>query len=343
MPYDAGGKLLWHRLMGPFKNGFGAASSPIIVGDHVIVCQDHDTDSFLTSIDKHNGQTVWRTDRSEFPRSWCTPMIWQVGGRKQIVVAATLRVVGYDFETGAEVWTVRGLSRHLVPTPVIGHDNTLFVAAWSRGGDADSRIHAPPFDTALGDNDANKNGSLQRDELPGGPVGMRFTIVDRDKNGSITREEYEYYVSLFARGRNVILAVRPGGRGDVTDTHVVWESRRHIPEIVSPLFYKDYIFTVRNGGIFTSFDAKTGKPLKTGRVSGGGAYYSSPIAGDGKVYLTNQRGEVTVVSAEGDWKILWKANFGDEVYATPAITESRIYFRTTKNLFCFGKMPRRVP
>ncbi|MGH7136596.1 MAG: PQQ-binding-like beta-propeller repeat protein, partial [Pirellulales bacterium] len=105
--YDSAGHQLWIHRMGPFKNDFGAGSSPILVDDRVILCQDHDTDSFLAAYDKSSGELLWKTDRSEFARNYCTPVVWEVEGRKQIVVAATLRVVGYDFLTGRQLWTVR--------------------------------------------------------------------------------------------------------------------------------------------------------------------------------------------------------------------------------------------
>ena len=115
--YTRDGKQLWKRPMGPFNNEFGAGTSPIIVDNMVILCQDHDTDSFLLAVNKETGETIWRTDRSEFPRNYCSPIVWEVEGKKQIVVAATLRVVGYDAQTGRELWTVRGLSRSVCMTP----------------------------------------------------------------------------------------------------------------------------------------------------------------------------------------------------------------------------------
>jgi outer membrane protein assembly factor BamB len=98
--HDHSGKLLWKRPMGPFVNDFGAASSPILVGERLILCQDHDLDSFLLCVNKRTGDIIWKTDRSEFLRNSCTPILWNNEGRLQIVVAATLRVVGYDLETG---------------------------------------------------------------------------------------------------------------------------------------------------------------------------------------------------------------------------------------------------
>jgi outer membrane protein assembly factor BamB len=334
--YDSDGRLLWKRPMGPFRNDFGAGNSPILSGDRVILCQDHDTDSFLMAIDKRTGETVWRTDRSEFPRNYCTPVIWESAGRRQIVLAATLRVVGYDFETGKELWTVRGISRTVCATPVVGDDGSLYAAGWSAGGDPTDRIRVEPFDTAVPPLDSNHNGTLEVGELPDGPIKQRFSQVDRDKTGSITRGEYEYFRGLFDKSRNVVLAIRPGGTGDVTSSHVAWEATRSVPFCASPLYEDGYVFTVKDGGILSTLDAKSGEPIKQDRIATG-SYYASPVSGDGKVYLVNERGKLTVVSAIGDWEVLGTADFGEDTYATPAIVHGRIYLRTAGHLYCFGK------
>jgi outer membrane protein assembly factor BamB len=109
--YGADGTQLWHVPMGPFKNEFGAASSPLLIDGRLVLNQDHDSDSFLTVLDVHTGKPVWRIDRSEFPVGYASPVLWEVGGKRQIVQAGALRVVGYDFETGKELWTVRGVAR----------------------------------------------------------------------------------------------------------------------------------------------------------------------------------------------------------------------------------------
>ena len=334
----ANGKLLWKVLMGPFKNTFGAGSSPLIVDDWVILCQDHDTDSFLAAIDKRTGNEIWRTDRSEFPRNYSTPVIWTVAGKKQIVVPATLRVVGYDFETGKELWTVRGIARAISATPVVGGDNTLYVAGWAAGGDEGGlKIEVSPFDDVIADLDKNQNGTLEEDELPsGGPIQMRFPQVDRDKSGGITRAEYEYFRKLFQTGRNVVLAITPGGEGDVTDTHVRWTGTKHVPFCASPVVVSDRLFWVKDGGIVVCVVAQTGKLLKQGRVEAIGDYYSSPVAGDGKIYLLNEEGKLTVISDSGEWQVLHTADFGENTYATPALVDGRIYLRTTGHLYCFG-------
>jgi outer membrane protein assembly factor BamB len=334
--YSPAGELLWKRPMGPFNNDFGAGSSPIIVDDYVVLCQDHDTDSFLTAIDKRTGKEVWRTDRSEFPRNYCTPVVCEVRGRKQIVVAATLRVVGYDFETGSELWTVRGLSRAICMTPAVGGDGLLYVAGWSAGGDTGERIQVEPFDKVAPTVDKNNDGLIQENELDDSPFKQRFSQVDRDKSGALTRVEYEYYRKLFDAARNVVVAIRPGGEGDVTTSHVAWELTKFVPFCASPLFYDGKLFTIKDGGIFSSIDAATGKPTKQARISATGDYYSSPVAGDGKLYVINVEGKLTVLRAAARWEELATAEFDEEAYATPAIVDGRIYLRTTGHLYCFG-------
>ena len=72
-------------------------------------------------------------------------------------------------------------------------------------------------------------------------------------------------------------------------------------------------------------------------MSAAGSYYSSPVAGDGKVYLINQRGQLTVITSAGEWEIISKADFEEEAYATPAIVDGKVYLRTSGHLYCFGK------
>ncbi len=338
--YDMEGNLLWKKSFGPFNNTFGSGTSPVISGDAIILCQDHDTDSFLISLNKHDGSTNWITDRREFPRNYCTPVIWTVNGKKQIVVAATLRVVGYDFNQGKELWTVRGIARTVCMTPVIGSDNTLYVSGWAGGGGTRDRIVVSPFETVLQTHDQNQNGTLEKDELEeGGAIHRRFVQVDRDKTGSVTETEYEYFRYLFDNGKNMLIAIRPGGSGDLTETHVAWKFRRYLPFCASPLFYNGYLFTIKDGGILTSLNAQTGQPLKTNRIPGSAPYYSSPVAADGKVYLFDQRGRTTVVSAWADWTILATSDFGEDIYATPAIADGQLFVRTNGHLYCFGTPP----
>jgi len=334
--YDQDGKFLWHKPMGPFKNDFGSGSSPILVDDRVILCQDHDTDSFLMAVDKNTGETLWKIDRSEFPRNYCTPVIWEVEGKKQIVVAATLRIVGYDFDSGKELWTVRGVARIINMTPVIDNDGILYAACWSPGGDDTERIATSPFDEVVAANDANKNGTIEVTEAPDGPVKQRFTQIRRDNDGHITRDEYESMRRVFEGAHNMVVAIKPGGKGDITETHVLWKYTKQIPYCPSPVWYRGQLFMIRSGGILAVVDAKTGQSLKQGRIGATGEYFSSPVAGDGKVFMINQRGKLTVLDAAPGWREISSAEFGEDAYASPAVVDGRIYVRTNGHLYCFG-------
>ncbi len=221
-------------------------------------------------------------------------------------------------------------------TPAIGEDGRLYVAGWSAGGDAGARIEVEPFDTVLKRLDKNGNGKLETAELTTGPIAERFTQVDLDKDGSITREEYERFRGLFEQGRNVLLCIRPGGEGDVTDSHVVWKNTKQVPFCASPLYFGGLVYTVKDGGFLSCLDAKDGELLKRDRLPGGGSYYSSPVAGDGKIYLLDERGRLSVVRAGRDWRVLARSDFEEDAYATPAIADGRIYLRTAGHLYCFG-------
>ena len=334
--YDHAGNLLWQRPMGPFNDDFGAASSPILADDRVILCQDHDTGSFLAAFDKNTGEPLWRTDRAEFSRNYATPAIWEVGGKKQIITTGSLRVVAYDFETGGELWTVRGISRVVCLSPVIG-GNVLYVGGWSAGGDAGDRIRLEPFADFMAQYDTDDNGTLEQKEVANSlALKTRFTQCDRDKDGHVTRTEYEEFQMLFDKSQNVVLAIKPGGSGDISDSHVLWTYEKFVPFCASPLFYDGRIFAVKDGGILSCLDAETGKLHKSGRVAGASNYYSSPVGGDGKVYLLSQRGTLSVVSAQDEWQVLHSAEFAEDGYATPAIVDGRIYLRTSGHLYCFG-------
>jgi outer membrane protein assembly factor BamB len=96
-------------------------------------------------------------------------------------------------------------------------------------------------------------------------------------------------------------------------------------------------YMVRDGGIFTSLDAKTGALLKEGRSREAlGEYYASPVAAESKVFIASTEGKVSVIKAGGEWEVLRVNDLGEEIHATPALSEGRIYVRTHDSLYCFG-------
>lgn len=331
--YDLDGTPRWSKKLGPFRDEFGSASSPILVDGNVILNEDHDLDSFLIAVRQDNGETVWRIPRDGFTRSYATPVVWEVGGKKQIVVAGALQLVGYDAGTGRVAWSLDGFARIVNTTPAKVND-TLFVCTWSPGGDTDARIGMEPWATALQLWDKNKNGKLEDVELPAGEVRSRFFRIDLNGDLALDEGEWNKYARIFELAQNTLVALRPGAAGE--PPRVVWQYKRGLPYVPSPLVYRDRVFLVKDGGIVTLLTAADGKLVKQGRAAGAGNYYASPVGGDGKIYVASGGGVVSVLRAGPQVEVIASHDFGERIAATPVILDGRIYVRTDKALYCFA-------
>jgi len=117
--YDFNGELKWKKDLGKMHtlHAHGEGSSPVIYKDNLILCWDHEADSFLYNFDKQTGELRWKVARDE-KTSWATPLIVEQNGRVQIVTSATKRIRGYDLEKGALIWECAGLSMNAVSSPV---------------------------------------------------------------------------------------------------------------------------------------------------------------------------------------------------------------------------------
>jgi outer membrane protein assembly factor BamB len=145
-----------------------------------------------------------------------------------------------------------------------------------------------------------------------------------------------YQASMAAE--NGLLALRLGGRGDVTQTSLRWKYQKSIPQLPSPLLYGNVLYMINDGGVLSTFNPETGALLQQSRLRGAiDHYYASPVAADGKVFLVSQSGVITVLKAGGTPEVLTVHELDDESYATPAIADGRIYIRTRSALYCFGK------
>ncbi|MCP5113232.1 MAG: PQQ-binding-like beta-propeller repeat protein [bacterium] len=134
----------------------------------------------------------------------------------------------------------------------------------------------------------------------------------------------------------MLRAYKLGGEGDLTESNRLWTNTRSIPNVPSPLFYRGVLYTLKEGGILSSFDIKTGKILKQARVDGAlGRYYASPIAADGKLYTVSEEGKVGVIRAGAEWEQITTNTMEDGTKSTPAIADGRIYLRTYSALYCF--------
>ena len=136
------------------------------------------------------------------------------------------------------------------------------------------------------------------------------------------------------------LAIKPGGTGDVTRTHIAWESPRGSPFVPSPLLSGDQLYLVNDmTSIATSFDAATGKLMWQGRlgVATREGFSASPVGVDGKVFFTNDEGETFVLKAGPTFQLLHVNRLNAQTLASPALVDGRWYFRTDRELVAIGR------
>ena len=131
--------------------------------------------------------------------------------------------------------------------------------------------------------------------------------------------------------RPVVMAIRPGGQGDVTDTHVAWSLTKGAPNTPSLLLAGDELYFVSDAGIGSCVDAKTGRVHWQERL--GGNYSASPVLAEGKIYFSNEEGTTVVVKAEKTFQKLAENALGERTLASCAVGEGAIYIRTEQHLF----------
>jgi outer membrane protein assembly factor BamB len=155
-------------------------------------------------------------------------------------------------------------------------------------------------------------------------------------------------VFVIASGRRPerpIFVVRPDARGDITlrtgqtsNGAVVWSRTGRGPYMPTPLVYKGQLYILGNDGIFDSYDLHTGEEIYRQRLTNvGNGFSASPVAADGKIYLSNEDGEVVVVSAGRAFAQLATNSMGELVMATPALSDGVMFIRTARSLFAIGR------
>ena len=338
LAYDWSGKELWKKPLPAPVVEFGTSSSPIIVDGKVIIVADQDVGSYMLALDVKTGAEVWRVDRSEFRRGFATPFVWKHDGIEELVVCGSLWLRSYDIQDGKQRWSARGMARVANASPVAA-DGLLLVSSWNVGGDEGERIEMEPFEAFAAVQDADKDGLLTLDEFPAGPVKGRYSQIDADKDGKVTKPEYEYVRGMFADAVNQVFAIKPGGSGDITDTHVVWQQNKHLPYVSSPIAMNGRVFTMKSGGLASAYETKSGSPIyQAERVDASGDYYASAVAADGRAYVISQRGTVVVLDATSDQlNVLARNDLKAPVFASPAVVDGVIYIRTDKQVMAFGK------
>ena len=147
------------------------------------------------------------------------------------------------------------------------------------------------------------------------------------------------------RPERPIFAVRPGARGDITlqkdstsSPAIAWSKTGRGSYMPTPLFYDGIVYVLGNDGVFDAYEVETGKEIYRQRLDPVGSGFSaSPVAADGKIYLTSEDGEILVVAAGREFRQLATNSMGELVMATPALSDGVMYVRSASSLFAVGR------
>ena len=331
--FDLAGKERWRLPLGPFDSFYGISSSPVVLGDTVALVVDQPRGAFVLAVDKDTGRVRWRTERKQVTsEGFSTPTFYAPErGKPQLIATGAYRVDAYDLETGENLWWIGSQGVYPVGSPVIFGGMLIAV---SHGSEAPEY---PPFDDLLNRLDTNKDGQLSAEEWShDADFKDHFGWVDMDKDGFATRGEYDAKQKESVTDYGVTGSTL-GGSGDRTASNLVWRYKKSYSYLITPLVYRDVLYLLKNGGIVTTLDPRTGEVLKSGRTKDAiDEYFASPVAADGKVFLLSHSGKVTVLEAGPQWEVLAVNDLDEPAQATPAIADGRIYIRTQKALYSFG-------
>lgn len=150
----------------------------------------------------------------------------------------------------------------------------------------------------------------------------------------VISEKGDFIVGISGH-KGVTMAVRPGGRGDVTESHRVWQSKDGMPQrIGTGLIHKDYLYLADADGLAECLEVRTGKEVWKERL--GGNLWGSMVLADGKIYVTNLEGQTFVLAAGPEFKLLAKNDLQEKVYAAIAVSQGELFIRTYNHLYCIG-------
>jgi len=338
--YDLDGKQLWKTPLGPFGGIQGMAVSPVYTEGNVVLLIDTPEQAYLAAWDVKTGKQAWKRER---PLGWLgsysTPSLYKpAGGPEQIIVCGAVELTGYQAKTGERIWWARGVTMGPAVLPLV-HGDSVYTLEPASGESAS------PFAPMLKQFDKDGDGKIQlKAELVGDATNVKIMqrlmgSMDRltgDNDGVLTEAEWTKSFSP-AEKTGGLVRTRLGGKGDVTGSHIAWRYTRGLPYVLAPLLYENILYVIRNGGILATIDPETGKMLNEARLKDAlGEYYAQPVAGDGKLYFIGKEGKASVVKAGEKWELLSSGSFDEQVVATPAIADGRIFVRTNGALYCFA-------
>ena len=323
----------------------------------------------VTALDRASGRNVWEY---ELPAEGALPFVHEkhnlaspspvTDGERVYALFSTGQVAAVDF-SGQAVWTrhlgeeygpfrinwghgsspaVHGttlvlLCYHERASYLLGLDTRTGAVRWKVDAPAGVTSYSTPLIVETGDRTevvVNSSRGLSGHDLA---TGERRWFVEESNRFPVPMPLFHDGVVYSSRGyrSSPFWAIRPGGSGDVSDSHVNWRVPSGAPYISSLLYYEGLIYMVGDVGVLTVTEAATGKRVYQERI--GGVYTASPVAGDGKIYLVSEDGETIVLAAGRTPRILARNKLNARQLASPAIAGGRLFIRTDTEVYAIGK------
>ena len=276
------------------------------------------TDSFnhFVVLEGFEGERAWHQnlgETSNYHGPASSPLLY----RDRVIVVQDQRgdsfVAAFDKVTGAPLW-------HTEREQMVGWNSPVAI----RAGDRDEIVvsgqkYVQAYDPATGNELWRVEGNTF-EVIPTPVVGHGLVFCSSGRAGPT-------------------LAIRPGGSGDVTATHIAWQAAKGSPFVPAPIVVGDHLFMINDmASVATIYDARTGEVSSQGRLGKAGreSFSASPVLVDGKVFFTNDEGETFVLRAGPEVEILHVNRLGERTLASPALVDGRWYFRTTEHLLAIG-------
>lgn len=346
-------------------------SSPIVWGDRIFLTTAHDDGKrrSVLCFRRSDGKQLWETFAPDAAPEFAHPKNGRASstpttdGKRVYAYLGNHGLLAVDFE-GKVVW-----HRELGPfmafhgtasSPLLYEDRVIL--GQDHGGKGGSFIAA--FDAASGEQLWRTRRSAQvgwstpvairagdRDEIVHSGQ-QRVIAYDPDSGEELWKASGNTYETIptpvvghgmifCSSGRaGPTLAVRPGGSGDVTGTHVAWKAAKGSPFVPSPLLHGDYLYMVNDmSSVATCYEAKTGEVRWQGRLGEAAreGFSASPVALQGKLFFTNDQGQTFVLKAGPEFELLHVNELGERVLASPALVDGVWYVRGADHLWALGR------
>lgn len=315
------GKIIWQKTVvtGPLeklhKENSYASSTPATDGQRVYVTFRVGDDIVVAAHDFDSGSQLWMVRPGTHKGEWGfsnSPVLY----KDKVIIDGDSKgdsfLIALSRENGKTLWrknrTNKGIS-YSAPFIRESAGHTQLIQCGDRC--------VTSFDPDTGDQLWQVDGPSQ--EFVATPVYSK-------------KADLVYISSSWPK--TVLLAIRADGSGNVTDTHIAWQDRKGAPYVPSMIVADDFLLSVNRGGTAFCYEAATGEVHWQQKL---GRHHASPVLVNGKLFFINDDGQVNVIKPGAKFERVATYELGEPCYASPAISDGRVYLRSFKHLFCIGR------